>query len=108
LALEVLQTLYLRRQTPPAAWERGEMARHLKVDHLQLEPVLQALIDLDWVGQLEPTDAIAEPRLLLLVDPEQTPLSPLVERLLLPPSTSIQKFWENAQMTSLKLRDALE
>lgn len=108
LALEVLQMLHQVRLKQPAGWVRSEVASHLLIDPIQLEPVLEALMELDWVGQLEPTDASPEPRLMLLVDPGLTPLSPLVERLLLRPNTPVQKFWDNAHLMSLKLRDALE
>jgi len=107
LALEVLQMLHEARLTPAAGWVRSEVASHLLVDPIQLEPVLEALMALDWVGQLEPTEAVPEPRLMLLVDPDLTPLSPLVERLLLRPQAPLLKFWENGRIASLKLRDAL-
>lgn len=108
LALEVIQTLHRHSRSVPAGWIRSEMASQLRVDKIQLEPVLEVLIGLDWVGQLEPSDAVTEPRLILLADIDRTPLSPLAEKLLLRSSNSTRKFWENGHMDALKLRDVLE
>ncbi|MFO1277395.1 MAG: hypothetical protein U1F21_15600 [Sphaerotilus natans] len=63
-----------------AAWRCCRCARALRLDPLQAEPVLEVLQRLDWCALLaEP----GEPRHVLLVDPQVTPLAPLVERLLL-------------------------
>ncbi len=107
LALEVLQTLHQRAGQQPAGLAREPLTAMLQVDHVQLEPVIEALIALDWVGQLEPTDHISQVRLILLTDPDTTPMSSLVERLLVHPGYAVHKFWENTQLSTLKLRDVL-
>ena len=57
LALEVLQQLD-RRARRRAARPRPatNSARRMEVDVLQLEPVLQTLVQLDWVGRLNEVD----------------------------------------------------
>lgn len=62
-----------------------ELAAALRADPLQLPPVLQALQELGWTGQLSAQGACPLPRYVLLADPARTPLAPLVERLLLAP-----------------------
>jgi membrane protein len=108
LALEVLQTLAQRRQRQQPAPVREELAGLLQVEQMQLEPVLEALLALDWVGLLEPTDQSPRSRLVLLADPDTVLLAPLVERLLIHSGDSVGKFWENAGLSTLHLRDALE
>ena len=58
----------------------------LQVGVLQLEPILETLAELDWVGQLIPNsdDGVgAESNQILVADPENTKLEPLMQRLLL-------------------------
>jgi membrane protein len=82
----------------------------LRIDVLQLEPVLEALTELDWVGQLVPnTDAGAdeESNYILLADPEQTLLEPLLQRLLLDKTDSTLPLWAAGQWSHLRLKQAL-
>jgi membrane protein len=82
LALEIVRRLQRSR----AAGEHGltgvALASSLRIDPLQIESVLEALMNLDWVGRLEEE---AHPRYVLLCDPAITPLAPLVDALLLAP-----------------------
>jgi membrane protein len=82
----------------------------LHLDPLQLEEVLTTLVDLDWIGRLsESADsahhAVSESRYVLLADPHQTPLTPLMERLLLVRSETGEGLWMRWQ--DLRLRDVL-
>jgi membrane protein len=76
LAIEILQAL--------SKAETGKnletLSRELRVDDLQLELPLETLMNLDWIGKLDEE----EERYVLLVDPSNTLLKPLTERLLLP------------------------
>ena len=107
MAVEVLQTLRQKALDKAPGLVRSDLAGLLKVETVQLEPVLEVLIALDWVGQLEPTDHSPSLRLILLVDPASTQLGPLARRLLIHPGDSVQKFWDNACLSALKLGDAL-
>lgn len=85
LAAEALQQLAAARDTPAHGLTLMELAAALRADPLQLPPVLQALQELGWTGQLSAQGACPLPRYVLLADPARTPLAPLVERLLLAP-----------------------
>jgi membrane protein len=83
------------------------LSQRLKVDALQLEPVLEALVELDWVGQLQEEGTDDEARYVLLVDPDTTPLQALLHTLLLPCEPSTLQLWENGRWQQLTLRQAL-
>src|SRR3954447_15717995 len=52
LALEVLQHLHKVRSAARRGMTAAELAMAMEVDVLQLEPVLQTLVQLDWIGRL--------------------------------------------------------
>ena len=106
LALETLQQLARVRATPSKGLGADELATLLQVDPLQLEPVLDALVGLDWVGQLQEEGTQASARWLLLVD-ESTPLAPLFALLLLQDEPSTHHLWDSGRWATLTLRDAL-
>ena len=107
LALEVLQSLSRVRHSDRRGLPLRALAQQLRVDVLQLAPVLEALAALDWVGQLSEPETDGEARYVLLADAQTTPLAPLVQHLLLESSDSVASLWENTRMSSLMLRDAL-
>ncbi len=108
LAIEVLQQL----QADRAAYGKGHslpaLAHSLQVDALQLEPVLQTLVSLQWVGRLQAPDASDTPTTyLLLVDAAATPVAPLVAQLLLPDAASLAPVWASSPLRSQTLAQAL-
>jgi membrane protein len=110
LAVEVLQNLNSAKVQSKRSCSASSLALALQVDVLQLEPVLGTLTELDWVGQLVPNaDAGAdeESNYILLADPDQTLLEPLMQRLLLDKTDSTLPLWAAGQWPSLKLRQAL-
>lgn len=107
LAVEVLQSLSRVRHSDRRGLPLRALAQQLRVDALQLAPVLEALTVLDWVGQLSEPETDGEARYVLLADVQTTPLAPLVRMLLLESSDSVASLWENTHMSSLMLRDAL-
>ncbi len=107
LAIEVLQQLDRARTTARKGVSASRLAELLQVDGLQLEPVLETLVALDWVGQLNEAEGDAESRYLLLADPDATLLEPLMQQLLLSRAESINNLWEKARWPSVRLRDAL-
>jgi membrane protein len=62
---------------------------------------------LDWVAALEEQLPDGAQRLVLLANPDTTPLAPLVQTLLLERELSTENLWNRASLTSLKLRNAL-
>jgi len=110
LAVEVLQRLSSQRRTTQLGCSASSLALTLQIDVLQLEPVLETLTELGWIGQLMPfTDAAAdeESSYVLLADPEQTLLEPLMQRLLLEKTESTSPLWQQANWSALRLRDVL-
>ncbi|MET0542476.1 MAG: YihY family inner membrane protein, partial [Variovorax sp.] len=107
LALEVLQNLHRAQSTPARGLGSAELVRRIRVDSLQLAPVLETLVAMDWIGPLAEVTDDDDPRYVLLADPERTSLVPLVGRLLLPPADSLQMVWQKAPLAELRLRDAL-
>ncbi|WP_051001925.1 YihY family inner membrane protein [Polaromonas sp. CF318] len=107
LAIEVLQQLHKALSTPRKGLSASQLAERLQVDGLQLEPVLETLVALDWVGQLNESEGEDEARFLLLADPDATPLEPLMQELLLDKAEAVQGLWGKARWPELRLRDAL-
>ncbi len=107
LAIEVLQQLHVAHHCARKGVSASQLAERLQVDVLQLEPVLETLLALDWAGQLDETKDNTEARYLLMADPDSTRLEPLLERLLLEKSNSLSRFWSNGAWPQLRLRDAL-
>ena len=112
LAVEVLQALHRVRSEPARGLRPSELAQLLQVDVLQLEPVLEALVALDWVGQM--SDAVVgaadvpESRCVLLADPQTTLLAPLLQRLLLKRVRSLEPLWTSARLDALHMADVLQ
>ena len=84
-----------------------QLAVAMQVDSLQLEPVLETLCLLDWVGQLDEAQPDTVPRFVLLANPDATPLAPLMELLLMDRTDSTLNLWENGRWPLLNVRDAL-
>jgi membrane protein len=105
LALEVLQQLQQARQTSAHGLNLRQLCEALQLDPLQLEEVLTTLVKLDWIARLNETENGQEARYVLLADPHQTPLVPLMQHLLLMPSDASRGLWLKWQ--DLRLRDVL-
>jgi membrane protein len=107
LALETVQQLDQVRGVQFKGLTVPQLAQRLAVDALQLEPVLETLRDMDWVGELQEQLSGDTARYVLLVDPDVTPLSDLLRVLLLAPEESTQKLWDISLWRKISLRDAL-
>ena len=107
LATEVLQSLARVRDTATRGLTLPQLANWLKVDTLQLSPVMGALQALDWVGELGTQTENEEPRYVLLFDPPRQALRPLVEKLLLKPDKALSGWWENDLMSGMTVADIL-
>ena len=107
LALEVLQRLYRARTSARRGLSAEELARALELDSLQLEPVLETLVSLDWIGRVNEMDDEEGTRYILLADTEATALEPLMRHLLLPQSEATAKLWQTGRLSTLYLKDVL-
>ncbi len=79
------------------------LARRLRVSDLQLEEPLEVLLSLGWLGRLDDADQ----HHVLLADTALTPLTPLVQRLLLPENPSTHLVLEKGNYRFLVLNDVL-
>ncbi|WP_296494179.1 YihY family inner membrane protein [Rhodoferax sp.] len=107
LAIEVLQQLEPLRTAPDKGLTMTGLTQHLKVDALQLEPVLETLVEMDWVGQLQEEREDGEARYVMLANPDTTPLGPLLRTLLLEHEPSTKNLWTNGRWHLMTLREAL-
>jgi membrane protein len=107
LALEVLQQLHPARATARRGLGAAQLAQALEVDSLQLEPVLETLVSLDWIGRVNEVDDEADTRYILLADVQSTALEPLMRHLLLPRSDATEKLWKSGQLSAVYLKDVV-
>ena len=107
LALEALQQLHGARQTAKHGLSSAQLADVMQVDPLQLEPVLDVLVQLDWVARLEEVSETADTRYVLLAEPSTTALEPLMRQLLLSPSDVTQKLWRSGRLSGVYLSDVI-
>lgn len=107
LALEVLQNLHAERVSVRRGLSAEQLAEAMEVDVLQLEPVLETLVELDWIGRLNEVDDEVETRYILLADAQSTALEPLIRHLLLPSTPATDKLWKGGQLSSLYLKDVV-
>jgi membrane protein len=82
-----------------------ELAGAVRVDPLQVEPVLDLLIAMDWVARLDEEGA---QRHVLLVDAQRTLARPLIDGLLLGDDRAASTFRRRAGLDTLKVGDLLE
>ena len=104
LALVVLGELAAARRAGRGGRDAEAIAEAIGVDPLQVGPVLDALIELDWVGRL---DEHGGARYVLLCDPQTTPAEPLVAMLLLDPSPDLAPAWKRAGFATMRLAELL-
>ncbi len=107
LALESLQQLERVRGTPAKGWLLQELATQLRVDTLQLEPVLETLCELDWTGRLDEENVEHTSRYILLANPDTTLLAPLLNTLLLHQDEVTHNLWKKSLWPSMVLREVL-
>lgn len=78
----------------------GDMAAAMRLDPLQLEPVLDQLVAMDWIGRLDEEGAA---RYVLLADLERTAAAPLLDTLLLAPLAAVEGFRRETGMDRMSL-----
>lgn len=107
LAIEVLQKLRAARDTAAKGLTMPSLVEAIRVDGLELEPVLAVLTRLDWIGQLDSAGQSPDCRYVMLANPDTTAVAPLVSELLLPETDSVGNLWKNSRMSALRLAEVL-
>lgn len=105
LALMVMRELQASRLQPVHGLSLEALSERLRTDPLQIEPVLEKLRALDWVGRL---DEEGGARHVLLAEPEHTLAQPLMAELLLDPAPDLRGFWDKAGFGRMTLKDLLD
>ncbi len=108
LGLAVLKALAAVQHGEQRGYSAESLAFKLRTDPLQIEPILETLVELDWIAHLDEPDAEGGGRFVLLCDPVSTLIAPLVGRLLLKPDGFTFGFWAAAGLDDLTLGKALE
>ena len=108
LALEVLRELDKAIAQPEKGRTMAQLCTTLLIDAQRVEPVVEALTAIDWIGQLNEADNYgAEARFVLLAQPDHVTLEPLMQSLLLPRSAATEKLWGHAHWPMITLRAVL-
>ncbi len=107
LAAEVLRALARVQGKAGRGLTLPQLAARLRVDTLQLSPVIGALREMDWVGELGTRHENEEPRHVLLFQPAQQPLRPLLEKLLLKPDPALAGWWSDERLNAMTVADLL-
>jgi membrane protein len=104
LAMAILRELLEARRSQQHGLSMPELAQRLRTEPLQIEPLLDRLVQMDWAARLDESGA---QRHVLLCDPSATPVAPLVAALLLDPQAEVGAFWQHARLHQMTLQDAL-
>lgn len=103
-SLEVLAALQHARQGPEVGLSAEGLAERLRLPMPSLAEVMETLQTLGWVGQLREGPG----RYVLLVDPQRTPLAPLIEQQLLRRHGAARPLWAAAGLEAITLAQALK
>jgi membrane protein len=104
LALVIVRALRDARSRGRPGMSAGELSKALGTDPLQIDPLLDALVEIDWVGKLSEA---GDSRYVLLCDPATVRAEPLLAKLLLDPAPDLARFWSEARFAELSLADIL-
>jgi len=104
LALALLTELARARRGEQRGLGLAELSSTLRVDPLQIEPIVDALLEMDWLARLDEPGAA---RYVLLVEPSATPAAPLIAQMLLEPAPALRAFRERAGLDRLTLAELL-
>jgi membrane protein len=104
LALVILGELAAARRDGRRGLEDLAIADAIGIDPLQVDRVLDALVEIDWVGRLAEPDGA---RHVLLCDPATTRAAPLIAKLLLEPAPDLAPTWKRAGFDAMRLEEML-
>ncbi|MGY4829528.1 YihY family inner membrane protein [Sphaerotilaceae bacterium SBD11-9] len=105
LVVGMLRELAQARGTDARGLSASQISRQLRTDPLQIEPLLDTLVDIDWVGRL---DEEGGARYVLLCDPATTKAESLLAKVLLDPAPDMQPFWRHAGFPQMTLQDLIK
>ena len=92
----MLGLLHRTRSDNRVGLSLADLAQGLRFDPTELEATVRQLMDLGWVGQID-----GEERLILLVQPAQTPVWPLLKDMLLDSTEATRALWQPWQGMTL-------
>jgi membrane protein len=104
LAVSLLRLLHEAAGQEGRGLSAEQLSARLRIDPLQIEPLLNVMVTMDWLGRLDEVDSA---RYVLLCEPATTPAEPLISRLLLEPS-ALRGFWRRAGFDHMTLQDLLD
>ncbi len=104
LVVGMLRELAQARRDADRGISAAQLSARLRTDPLQIEPLLETLVAIDWAGRL---DEEGGARFVLLCDPDVTPAQPLLERALLERTPVLASFWRRAGFAEMTLADLI-
>jgi membrane protein len=104
LALVILGELAAAHRDGRRGLEDLAIADAIGIDPLQVDRVLDALVEIDWVGRLAESNGA---RHVLLCDPATTRAEPLIAKLLLDPAPDLAPTWKRAGFDAMRLEEML-
>ena len=107
VALALLAALQSVRDQEDRGLSLTRLSLQLQVEPGVLSELLAHLQTLDWVGALREEGGTADARHVLLIEPENTLLAPLVERLLLSHGPEIEPLWSAVRLNQARVSEAL-
>jgi membrane protein len=107
LALEVVAELSAVKDKAQRGWRMDELAARLRVEPGELLNVLDVLQHLDWVGRLSEPLTQGQARWVLLMDPAQSTVGPLAERLLVLKGTAADPIWAQTGLDQIEVATLL-
>ncbi len=105
LTVTILRALYRARLTSRHGLSLSDLSEALRTDPLQIEPILDALVGMDWAGRLDEAGA---QRFVLLCDAQATKVAPMLATFLVEPAPTLRRFWQRAGFNELTLRELME
>jgi membrane protein len=105
LALDVIRALHNAQCGPARGLSVAELSELLRVDPLQIDPLLEALMTLDWVARL---DEPLGQRHVLLCRPEATAATPLIDQFLLSADPGVERFRARGGFERMALAELIE
>jgi membrane protein len=107
VALELLAALRAVRGQEDRGLSLTRLSLQLQVEPGVLSELLAHLQALDWVGALRDEGGTADARHVLLIEPKDTLLAPLVERLLLSHGPEVEPLWLAVRLDQARVSEAL-
>jgi membrane protein len=107
LAVAVMAQLWAVRREGGRGLSLEQLGERLRIDPLQIEPLVDVLASQDWVARLDEASAAQGQRLVLICEPERVSAAALVEALLLKPHPATRNFCQATGLAQLTLAQLL-